>query len=289
MATKVHLSYGSRRFAACDCWTQTSAAGNAARQRLLIAINQGVKRNIRCENWKEILLPTSFIRCEKRHCCQRSAFLGLLQQRGSFCLWCSKGTALCEHLFAFVSSAAWNGQSKCRLCLPWKNICGLPCLCYLCLQSNICFLLRYASFLCYSSTLCSSLSVSVSLNVRFTTIEVCSKTYNRIYVARTNEDLTPYICDVYEFLETNYCMPTRWLTGPLQKSIPPLAQNSGYATDCGWRHFSTHPGAGLPHVGSLLVSKFEGWKGRHFYGGPRAALSLATPVTCVQGRLTLIF
>jgi len=48
-------------------------------QRLLIAISHGVKRNIRCENRKEILLPTSFIRCEKKHCCQRSAFLGLLQ------------------------------------------------------------------------------------------------------------------------------------------------------------------------------------------------------------------
>ena len=113
------------------------------RQRLLIAIIHGVKRNIRCENWKEILLPTSFIRCEKKHCCQRSAFLGLLQWRGSFSLWCSNGKALSERLFACVSSAAWNGQPKCRLCLPWKNICGRPCLCYLCSQSNICFVLRY--------------------------------------------------------------------------------------------------------------------------------------------------
>jgi len=28
----------------------------------------------------------------------------------------------------------------------------------------------------------------------------------------------------------------------------------------------------------VFVSKFEGWKGRHFYGRPRAALSLATPL-----------
>jgi len=48
-------------------------------------------------------------------------------------------------------------------------------------------------------------------------------------------------------------MPTRWLTGPLQKSFPTLAQTSGYATDCGGRHFSTRPGAGLPHVGSLFT------------------------------------
>jgi len=142
MATKVQ-SYGSRPFAACDCWTQTSVAGNAARQRLLIAISHGMKRNIRCENWKEILLPTSFIRCEKKHCCQRGAFLGLLQLTWVIFLWCSKSKALCECLFVFVSSAAWNGQSKCRLCLPWKNFCERPCLCYLCLQSNICFLLCF--------------------------------------------------------------------------------------------------------------------------------------------------
>ena len=168
--------------------------------------------------WKlkrNIFLPTSFIRCEKKHCCQRSAFLGLLQWRGSFSLWCRKGKALCERLFPFVSSAAWNRQPKCRLCLPWKNIWGRPCLCYLCLQSIICFVLRYTTFLCYSSTLCSSLPVSVSLNVRFTTNVVCSKSYNHICVARTDEDLSPYICNVCEFLETNYCMPTRWLTGPL--------------------------------------------------------------------------
>jgi len=76
-------------------------------------------------------------------------------------------------------------------------------------------------FLCCSSALCSSLSVSVSLNVRFTTNGVCSKTYNHIYVARTNKDLSPYICNVCEFLGTDYCMPSRWLTGPLQKIPPP--------------------------------------------------------------------
>ena len=45
--------------------------------------------------------------------------------------------------------------------------------------------------------------------------------YNHIYVARTNEDLSPYIRNVCEFSVTNYCMPTRWLTGPLQKILPP--------------------------------------------------------------------
>jgi len=39
--------------------------------------------------------------------------------------------------------------------------------------------------------------------------------------ARTNEDLSSYICNVCDFLETNYCMPTQWLTGPFQKSFPP--------------------------------------------------------------------
>ena len=35
------------------------------------------------------------------------------------------------------------------------------------------------------------------------------------------EQTKAYICNVCEFLETNYCMTTRWLTGPLQKSFPP--------------------------------------------------------------------
>jgi len=39
------------------------------------------------------------------------------------------------------------------------------------------------------------------------------------------------------------------LTGPFRKS--PLAHTSGYATECGGRHFSTRPGAALSHVGSL--------------------------------------
>jgi len=41
--------------------------------------------------------------------------------------------------------------------------------------------------------------------------------------------------------------------GPLSEKLPPLAQTSGYATDCGGRHFSIRPGVTLPHVGSLTV------------------------------------
>jgi len=33
----------------------------------------------------------------------------------------------------------------------------------------------------------------------------------------------------------------------------------------------------------IFVSKFEGWKGRHFYGRPRVALSLATPLRARPG------
>ena len=54
--------------------------------------------------------------------------------------------------------------------------------------------------------------------------------YTHIYVARTIEDLHPYICKVCEFLETNYCIPKRWPMGPLQQSLAPLAQTSSYAT-----------------------------------------------------------
>ena len=122
------------------------------------------------------------------------------------------------------------------------------------LQSNICFVLRsIIIFVLFEYPLFQPLSVSVSLNVRFTKIGVCSKTYNHTYVARTNEDLSPYICNFCEFAGTNYCMPTRWLTAPLQQSLPPLAQTSSYATDCGGRHLSTCPGAALPHVGALVT------------------------------------
>jgi len=38
-------SYGSRRFAACDCWTQTSVAVNAPTQWLLIAVSHAVLNN----------------------------------------------------------------------------------------------------------------------------------------------------------------------------------------------------------------------------------------------------
>ena len=69
--------YGSRRFAACDCRTQTSVAGNAA---------TADSNKSRCEKkhttWKlkrNIAANDFYIRCEKKHCCQRSAFLGLLQ------------------------------------------------------------------------------------------------------------------------------------------------------------------------------------------------------------------
>ena len=128
-----------------------------------------------------------------------------------------------KYLFAFVSSAGWNGQPNVGFAYPGK-IFACAHACVICVY-NLTSALYFAiwPFFCYSRTLCSSLSVSVSLNVRFTTNGVCSKTYNQIYVARTNEDLSPYICNVCEFSETNFCMPTWWLTGSLQK-IPPWLQ-----------------------------------------------------------------
>jgi len=36
---------------------------------------------------------------------------------------------------------------------------------------------------------------------------------------------------------------------------------------------------------NIFVSKFEGWKGRYFYGRPRAALGLATPLGSRSGSL----
>jgi len=67
-------------------------------------------------------------------------------------------------------------------------------------------------------------------------------------------ELSPYLCNVCEFLGTNYCMPTRWLTGPLQK-IPPWLKPLVTPLTVGGRHFSTRPGAALPQVGALTVHK----------------------------------
>jgi len=54
---------GSRRFAACDCSTQTFLAGNAAKQLLLLALSHvvsyRVKRSMNEE--KKALLPTKRI------------------------------------------------------------------------------------------------------------------------------------------------------------------------------------------------------------------------------------
>jgi len=36
--------------------------------------------------------------------------------------------------------------------------------------------------------------------------------------------------NVYQFLETNYCIPKPWPMGPFQLSVPPLGQTSSYAT-----------------------------------------------------------
>jgi len=60
---------GRRRFAACDCWMQTSLAENAARPSLLIVVSFVV---LYCAVWKEAWM-------KKKHCCASEArFLRLL-------------------------------------------------------------------------------------------------------------------------------------------------------------------------------------------------------------------
>ena len=44
--------------------------------------------------------------------------------------------------------------------------------------------------------------------------------------------------NVYEFLGTSYCIPKQWPMGPLQLSLPPLAQTPSYAT--AYRHVKLH-------------------------------------------------
>ena len=144
MATNVHVSHGNRRFAACDCWTLTSAAGNAARQRLLIAVS-------RCE--KKHLYD---MKTEKKYCCQRVLYgvkRNIAANEAHFWDCCRNvGHFLCGvarvkgyvnvYLHLYRQQPEMDNQSV-DFAYPWKNFCGRPCLCYLCLQSNICFVLRY--------------------------------------------------------------------------------------------------------------------------------------------------
>jgi len=134
------------------------------------------------------------VKNEKIYCCQRVLYdvkRNIAANEAYFWDYCSNvGRFLCGvarakryvnvYLHLYVSSAAWNGQPKCRLCLPWKNIYGCPCLCYLCLQSNICFVLRYVTiFVLFEYPL--FLSVSVSFE--------CAIHHERGML----EDLQPYI------------------------------------------------------------------------------------------------
>ena len=135
------------------------------------------------------------MKTEKKYCCQRvlygvksniaaneAHFWDCCSNVGHFLCGVVRVKALCERLFAFVSSAASNGQPKCRLCLPWKNFCGRPCLCYLCLQSNICFVLRYITIsVLFEYPLFQPLGLCV--------IE-CAIHHERGML----EDLQPYIC-----------------------------------------------------------------------------------------------
>jgi len=71
------------------------------------------------------------------------------------------------------------------------------------------------------------------------------------------DDLQPYICGANKrrlkpiymqrlwVFRNELCMPTRQLTGPLQKSSP-LVQTSGYATDCGGAALFDSPRGGTP-------------------------------------------
>ena len=53
----------------------------------------------------------TFIPCEKKSCCQRSAFLGLLPYHGLFSLWCRKGKRYVNsHLNSIVSSLKWASK-----------------------------------------------------------------------------------------------------------------------------------------------------------------------------------
>jgi len=109
-------SYGSRRFAICDRWTQTSVAGNAVRQWLLIAVLShvvlyGVKRSM---SEKDALLPTKRIFCN--YCRNMGHFFCGVERVKRF---------VNVHLHCIISNL--KRISKMSTCPPWKNFCGRLC------------------------------------------------------------------------------------------------------------------------------------------------------------------
>jgi len=148
-----------------------SVAGNAARQWLLIAVSHVLLYDV------------------KRSIAANEAHFGdCCRNMGHFLCGVERESVMWTPIW-IVTSVAWNGQAKCRLCRPLENFCWSLCLCCLCLQCNICFVLscKYP-FSRYSSILCCNLLVTMSLNVRFTTNRVCMKSYTHVYEAWTCED-----------------------------------------------------------------------------------------------------
>ena len=59
------------------------------------------------------------------------------------------------------------------------------------------------------------------------------KSFKQLKLTTSPDKYFPFLWNnVYEFLGINYCTPKRCPKGPLQLSLPPLAQTSSYATDC---------------------------------------------------------
>ena len=77
--------------------------------------------------------------------------------------------------------------------------------------------------------------------------------------------------------------------GPPSEKFSPLAQTSGYATDCGGRHFSTRPGEALPHVGSLGPQSM-GWNQKRMAKGQKMgrAEAIQTGVVHFQRYITML-
>jgi len=88
--------------------------------------------------WKE----TNYVKTEKKYCCQRVLYgvkRKIAANKAHSWDCCSNvGHFLCgvakvkrfmwtSISVCVVSSLKWT--TECRLCLPWKNFCGRPCLC----------------------------------------------------------------------------------------------------------------------------------------------------------------
>jgi len=128
------------------------------------------------------------VKTEKKYCCQWVLYgvkRNIVANEAHFWDCCSNvGHFLCGvakvkryvNVYLHLCRQQPEMDKWMSTCLPWKNFCGRPCLYYLCLQSNICFVLVLFEYLLFQP-----------LGKR---VIECAIHHQRGML----EDLQPYIC-----------------------------------------------------------------------------------------------